>query len=123
MPRVRTRAERPTVGDEDNVSLPDRGHQSDGREMDPGLCRLGARPRAQARRQVPGAQRQREDVGRHTTLIALLEFPSEEAVKAFATDPNYTPYAAARQRGSESRFQLIDDTDLAGTISYLRKAK
>ncbi|MGA8560092.1 MAG: DUF1330 domain-containing protein [Pseudolabrys sp.] len=58
-----------------------------------------------------------------TTLIALLEFPSEEAVKAFATDPNYTPYAAARQRGSESRFQLIDDTDLAGTISYLRKAK
>ncbi|HVQ80917.1 MAG: DUF1330 domain-containing protein [Pseudolabrys sp.] len=58
-----------------------------------------------------------------TTLIALLEFPSEEAVKAFATDPNYAPYAAARQRGSESRFQLIDDTDLAGTISYLRKAK
>jgi uncharacterized protein (DUF1330 family) len=37
-----------------------------------------------------------------TTLIALLEFPSE-------------------QRGSESRLQMIDDTDLAGTISYLRK--
>src|SRR5262249_16740342 len=45
-----------------------------------------------------------------TTFIALLEFPSAEAVKAFATDPKYAPYAAARQAGSESRFQLIDDT-------------
>jgi uncharacterized protein (DUF1330 family) len=56
-----------------------------------------------------------------TTLIALLEFPSEQAVRAFATDPKYAPFAAARQRGSESRLQMIDDTDLAGTISYLRK--
>jgi uncharacterized protein (DUF1330 family) len=56
-----------------------------------------------------------------TTLIALLEFPSAKAVEAFATDPKYGPYAAARQDGSESRFQLIDDTDLAGTISYLPK--
>ena len=37
-------------------------------------------------------------------------------------DPKYAPYAAARQAGSESRFQLIDDTDLAGTIPYLPKA-
>ena len=56
-----------------------------------------------------------------TTLIALLEFPSADAVRAFITDPEYAPYAAARQAGSESRFQLIDDTDLAGTISYLPK--
>jgi uncharacterized protein (DUF1330 family) len=56
-----------------------------------------------------------------TTFIALLEFPSAEAVKAFATDPKYAPYAAARQAGSESRFQLIDDTDVAGTIPYLPK--
>jgi uncharacterized protein (DUF1330 family) len=56
-----------------------------------------------------------------TTLIALLEFPSEESFKAFATDPQYAPFAADRQRGSESRFQMIDDTDLAGTIPYLRK--
>jgi uncharacterized protein (DUF1330 family) len=56
-----------------------------------------------------------------TTLIALMEFPSMEAAKAFATDPSYAPYAAARQDGSESRFQLIDDTDLAGTIPYLPK--
>jgi uncharacterized protein (DUF1330 family) len=56
-----------------------------------------------------------------TTLIALLEFPSAEAVKAFATDPNYAPHAAARRNGSDSRFQLVDDTDLAGTIPYLPK--
>lgn len=56
-----------------------------------------------------------------TTLIALLAFPSADAVKAFATDPNYAPHAAARQDGSESRLQLIDDTDLAGTIPYLPK--
>jgi uncharacterized protein (DUF1330 family) len=57
-----------------------------------------------------------------TTLIALLEFPSAAAVKAFLADPKYASYAAARQKGSESRFQLIDNTDLAGTISYLPKA-
>ena len=56
-----------------------------------------------------------------TTMIALLEFPSADAVEAFATDPQYAPFAAARRGGSDSRFQLIDDTDLAGTIPYLRK--
>jgi Domain of unknown function (DUF1330) len=55
--------------------------------------------------------------------LALLEFPSAEAVKAFATDPKYAPYATARQAGSESRFQLIGDTDLAGTIPYLPKGR
>lgn len=58
-----------------------------------------------------------------TTLIAILQFPTEEAARAFATDPEYAPFAAARQRGSDSRLQLIDDTDLAGTISYLRKGQ
>jgi uncharacterized protein (DUF1330 family) len=57
-----------------------------------------------------------------TTLIALLEFPSADAVKAFATDPQYAPFAKARQQGSDSRLQLIDNTDLAGTIPYLPKA-
>src|SRR6266516_3867443 len=56
-----------------------------------------------------------------TTLIALLQFPSAEAVQAFATDPKYAPYAKTRQAGSESRFQLIDDTDVAGKIPYLPK--
>lgn len=54
-----------------------------------------------------------------TSFIALLAFPSAAAVEAFATDPRYAPYAAARKKGSDSRFQLIDDTDLAGTIPYL----
>ena len=57
-----------------------------------------------------------------TNLIALIEFPSKEAAGAFATDPQYAPFAAARRRGSESRLQLIDNSDLAGTIDYLPKA-
>jgi uncharacterized protein (DUF1330 family) len=56
-----------------------------------------------------------------TTLIALLEFPNEDAAMAFATDPEYARYGKARQDGSDSRFQLIDDTDIAGTIPYLGK--
>ena len=56
-----------------------------------------------------------------TSMIALLEFPSADAASAFATDPKYAPFAAARRRGSDSRLQLIDGTDLAGTISYLPK--
>ena len=38
-----------------------------------------------------------------TTLSALLQFPSAEGVEAFANDPEYAPYAAARQRGSDRR--------------------
>jgi uncharacterized protein (DUF1330 family) len=53
------------------------------------------------------------------TLIALIEFPNKEAARAFANDPEYAPFGKARQAGSVSRFQLIDDTDLAGTIPYL----
>lgn len=55
------------------------------------------------------------------TLIALLEFPSVEAVQAFANDPAYEPYSQARQAGSISRFHVIDNTDVAGTIPYLSK--
>ena len=57
-----------------------------------------------------------------TTLIALISFPSEQAAGAFIADPEYAPHAQARKFGSDSRFQLIDDTDLAGTIPYLPKA-
>jgi uncharacterized protein (DUF1330 family) len=56
-----------------------------------------------------------------TSLIALISFPSAAAVKAFAQDPDYAPFAAARQAGSDSRFQLLDDSDTAGTIPYLAK--
>lgn len=55
------------------------------------------------------------------TLIALLEFPSTDAARAFASDPDYAPYVQARQAGSVSRLYVIDDTDVAGTIPYLPK--
>lgn len=64
-----------------------------------------------------------EGEGLDTTLVALLQFPSMEKVQAFATDPDYAPYAAARQAGSVSRLHVIDDTDAAGTIPYLPKGE
>jgi uncharacterized protein (DUF1330 family) len=44
-----------------------------------------------------------------TTLIAIMAFPTTQAAEAFGGDPRYAPYMAARQAGSESRFQMIDD--------------
>ena len=55
------------------------------------------------------------------TMIALLEFPSGEAVQAFVNDPAYAEFAQARQAGSISNFHVIDDVDAAGTIPYLSK--
>lgn len=55
-----------------------------------------------------------------STLIAILEFPSRAALDAFAADPDYAPYGKARQAGSLSNFRVIDDTDIAGTIPYLK---
>ena len=60
-----------------------------------------------------------EDSG--STLVALLEFPSLQAVRDFADDPEYAPYRKARGDGSVSWFRVIDDTDIAGTIPYLGK--
>lgn len=57
----------------------------------------------------------------NSTLIALIQFPSRDAVHAFASDPDYAPFAAARKAGSVSNFHVIDDTDLAGGIPYLPK--
>ena len=57
-----------------------------------------------------------------TTLIALIQFPSMDALVAFVKDPAYAPFAKARQAGSISHFYAIDDTDLAGTIPNLSKA-
>ncbi len=56
-----------------------------------------------------------------STLIALLQFPSQDALQSFAADPEYAPYVRSRQAGSVSSFTMIDDTDVAGTISYLPK--
>lgn len=54
-------------------------------------------------------------------ILALIEFPSAKAVRAFAADPAYAPFAAARRAGSASRLNVVDGTDLAGTIAYLPK--
>jgi uncharacterized protein (DUF1330 family) len=62
-----------------------------------------------------------EGEGLGTTLLALIEFPSIEEVQAFANDPAYAKYRRARQAGSISRFHVIDDSDVAGTIPYLPK--
>jgi uncharacterized protein (DUF1330 family) len=56
-----------------------------------------------------------------STFVAILEFPSMEAVRAFADDPDYAPYGRARQAGSVSRLIAVDNTDVAGTIPYLPK--
>ena len=60
-----------------------------------------------------------EDWG--NTFIAILQFPDAASVKAFATDTEYVPHGKARQEGVRNGFQLIDDTDAAGTMPiYLR---
>ncbi len=52
-------------------------------------------------------------------LVAIIEFPTGEALHAFVSDPDYAPYAEARQKGTEGQFIEIDATDAAGTIPYL----
>lgn len=56
------------------------------------------------------------------SLVALIEFPSRDAARAFAESPEYAPFRDARRAGSVSNFYLIDDTDAAGTIPYLGNA-
>jgi len=55
------------------------------------------------------------------SMIALIEFPTMEAVQAFCADPDYAPYGEARRAGSVSNFHVIDSSDAAGTIPYLEK--
>ena len=60
-----------------------------------------------------------EGEDRGNTLIAIIQFPDTASVEAFATDPDYAPYGQARQAGAVNSFQMIDDTDVVGTIPYL----
>jgi len=60
-----------------------------------------------------------EGSDKDSTLIALLQFPTKEALESFAQDPEYAPFGAARRAGSISNFHMIDDSDLAGAIPYL----
>lgn len=52
-------------------------------------------------------------------LVALIEFPTEDAMHEFISDPDYVPYAQARKAGSDTQMIGIDASDAAGTISYL----
>lgn len=61
-----------------------------------------------------------EGAPKDTTLIAILEFPTRAALDSFAADPDYAPYGKARRSGSVSNFHVIDDTDVAGAIPYLK---
>ena len=61
-----------------------------------------------------------EGTEKDSTLIAILEFPDRNALNNFATDPAYEPFGRARQAGSISNFHVIDDTDIAGAIPYLK---
>ena len=54
-------------------------------------------------------------------VIALLEFPTMDSVQAFLADPEYAPYQNARIAGTDSTLVVIDDTDVTGSISYLRR--
>ena len=60
-----------------------------------------------------------EGEDRGNTFIAILQFPDAGSAEAFAKDPEYAPHGKARQEGAINSFQLIDDTDAAGTIPYL----
>jgi uncharacterized protein (DUF1330 family) len=63
-----------------------------------------------------------EGAQKDCTLIAIIQFPSKAAAEAFVSDPAYQPYLKARQAGSVSQFYMIDDTDIAGTVPYLKAA-
>ena len=44
-------------------------------------------------------------------LRVILEWPSQEAAKAFMSDPEYAPHLGARTAGSTSHHFLIEATD------------
>lgn len=52
-------------------------------------------------------------------MVAVIEFPTADDLQAFASDPDYAPFAAARQGGTDSVLFSIDSSDAAGTIPYL----
>jgi uncharacterized protein (DUF1330 family) len=60
-----------------------------------------------------------EGEANETNVVALIEFPSADALKAFVNDPDYAPYAKARQAGTDSRLYMVDDSDATGGIPYL----
>ena len=61
-----------------------------------------------------------EGPDQQATLFAVIQFPSRDALEKFTGSAEYQPYARARQAGSISRLTMIDQTDIAGAIPYLK---
>ena len=49
-----------------------------------------------------------EGEGEGPDTLAILEFPSAEAVRRFLTSPEYRPYAEARQAGAVTQMYLLE---------------
>ncbi len=62
-----------------------------------------------------------EGEDRGNIFIAILQFPVAVCVEAFATDLAYVSHGKARKEDAINSFQLIDDTDAAGTKPYLAR--
>src|SRR4028118_372332 len=56
------------------------------------------------------------------SLVAIIQFPDVASAQAFATDPDYARFVAARQAGSVRHLYVHDAADAAGAIPYLPKA-
>ena len=52
-----------------------------------------------------------EGEGENAALRVIVEWPSEEAAKAFMADPGYMPHLEARTAGSDSHHFLIEGKD------------
>ncbi len=50
-----------------------------------------------------------EGDGPDPDTMAVVEFPSAEAARAFLASPEYAPYRTARQAGSRTRMYLIGE--------------
>jgi len=57
----------------------------------------------------------------NANMIALVEFPTMEALEGFLNDPEYAEFRQSRIKGSISNLHVIDDSDAAGSIPYLKK--
>jgi uncharacterized protein (DUF1330 family) len=61
-----------------------------------------------------------EGVAPDVSVIGIIKFPSMKDATDFLDDPDYAPHAMARRAGSSGQFYIVDDTDAAGTLPYLR---
>jgi len=74
------------------------------RDVPPMLARAGARYIAKSL-----APERLEGDGPPPDTLAVIEFPSAEAARAFLASPEYRPYGEARQAGARTRIYLIED--------------